>query len=68
MTGTVDGTANNAEGPTTIFRELKPGIVHPLFDSLAAMRLCLFAKPANIYRGSPVKLEVVLANEDLLQP
>ena len=68
MTGTVDGDSVNAEGLTTIFRELKPGTVDALFDSLAPLRLCLFAEPANLYSGSSVSLEVVLANEDVLQP
>ena len=68
MTGTVDGDSVNAEGLTTIFRELKPGAVDALFDSLAPLRLCLFAEPANLYSGSPFNLEVVLANEDVLQP
>lgn len=68
MTGTVDGFTNNSEGPTTVFRELKPGTVDALFDSLASLRLCLFAEPANIYRGSYVKLDVALANEDALMP
>jgi hypothetical protein len=68
MTGTVDGFTNNAEGPTTVFRELKPGTVDALFDSMAPLRLCLFAEPANIYRASPIKLDVVLANEDVLKP
>ena len=68
MTGTVDGDSINAEGLTTIFRELKPGTVDALYDSLAPLRLCLFAEPANLYSGSSVSLEVVLANEDVLQP
>ena len=38
MTGTVDGDSVNAEGLTTIFRELKPGAVDALFDSLAPLR------------------------------
>ncbi len=39
-----------------------------MFDVMAKLRLCLFAEPVSIYRGSVVKLEVVLANEDILQP
>ena len=68
MTGTVDGDSVNAEGLTTIFRELKPGTIDALFDSLAPLRLCLFVEPANLYSGSSVNLEVVLANEDVLKP
>ena len=68
MTGTVDGDSVNAEGLTTVFRELKPGTVDALFDSLAPLRLCVFAELVNLYSGSSVNLEIVLANEDVLQP
>ena len=54
------------EGLTTTFRELKPGTVDALFEELAPLRWCLFAEPKNSYRGEKVKLEVVLANEDVL--
>lgn len=56
------------EGLTTTFRELKPGTVDAMFEGLAPLRWCLFAEPKNIYRGSKVKLEVILANEDVLPP
>lgn len=56
------------EGLTTTFRELKPGTTDALFEELAPLRWCLFAEPRNIYRGSKVKLEVILANEDALKP
>lgn len=55
------------EGLTTTFRELKPGTVDAMFEELAPLRWCLFAEPKNIYRGEKVKLEVVLANEDVLK-
>jgi hypothetical protein len=32
------------------------------------LRWCLFAEPLNLYRGKPVRLEAVLANEDALAP
>jgi len=54
------------EGLTTTFRELKPGTVDAVFEELAPLRWCLFAEPKNMYRGEKVKLEVVLANEDVL--
>ena len=56
------------EGLTTTFRELKPGTTDALFEELAPLRWCLFAEPKNSYRGEKVKLEVVLANEDVLTP
>ncbi len=69
MTGTVDqGTPSCAEGLTTAFRELKPGTVDALFDGTAKLRLCLFVEPVNLYRGSAVQLDAVLANEDALKP
>lgn len=56
------------EGLTTTFRELKPGTVDAMFEGLAPLRWCLFAEPQNIYRGKKAKLEVILANEDVLSP
>jgi len=56
------------EGLTTTFRELKPGTVDALFEGLAPLRLCLFAEPVNVYRGTRVRCEAVLANEDALAP
>jgi hypothetical protein len=56
------------EGLTTTFRELKPGTVDALFEGLAPLRLCLFAEPANVYRGTRIRFEAVLANEDSLAP
>ena len=56
------------EGLTTTFRELKPGTVDVMFEELAPLRWCLFAEPKNSYSGGKVKLEVVLANEDVLHP
>ena len=67
LTGTVD-QGMTGEGLFTIFRELKPGTVDATLDGLAPLRLCLFAEPANTYRGDPVRLEAVLANEDVLPP
>jgi hypothetical protein len=39
-----------------------------MFDGWAPLRWCLFVEPVNVYRGAPVKLEAVLANEDVLAP
>ena len=39
-----------------------------LQDGWAPLRWCLFAAPMHAYAGRPVKLEAVLANEDVLAP
>jgi len=67
LTGTVD-QGMTGEGLFTTFRELKPGTVDALFDGLAPLRWCLFVEPVHVYRGTTVRLEAVLANEDALPP
>lgn len=67
LTGMMDHV-NCGEGLFTLFRELKPGTTDALAEGLAPLRLCLFAEPANLYRGGKVRLEAVLANEDALPP
>jgi hypothetical protein len=67
LTGTQD-QGFTGEGLTTQFRELKPGAVDALFESLAPLRLCSLADPVTAYRGAIVHLETVLANEDVLRP
>jgi hypothetical protein len=67
LTGTVD-QGMTGEGLWTTFRELKPGTVDAVFDGLAPLRWCLFVEPVNVYRGAKVRLEAVLANEDVLRP
>ncbi|HNQ89141.1 MAG TPA: glycoside hydrolase family 2 TIM barrel-domain containing protein [Verrucomicrobiota bacterium] len=67
LTGTLD-QGMTAEGVWTTFRELKPGAADALFDAWAPLRWCLFVEPANVYRRTPVTLEAVLANEDVLAP
>ena len=67
ITGTVD-QGMTGEGLWTTFRELKPGTVDAVFDGFAPLRWCLFAEPVNFYRGTPVRLEALLANEDALPP
>ncbi|HOW70521.1 MAG TPA: glycoside hydrolase family 2 TIM barrel-domain containing protein [Phycisphaerae bacterium] len=65
LTGTLD-QGMTAEGLWTTFRELKPGTADAVFDGFAPLRWCLFAEPVNVYRKAPVRLEAVLANEDVL--
>ena len=67
LTGTVD-QGMTGEGLWSTFRELKPGTVDAVFDGFAPLRWCLFAEPLNGWRGTPVRLEAVLANEDALTP
>jgi hypothetical protein len=56
------------EGLTAEFRDMKPGTTDAIFDAWAPLRWCLFAEPVNLYRGQKVRLEAVLANEDVLPP
>ncbi len=67
LTGTVD-QGMTGEGLTTTFREFKPGTFEALHDGMAPLRWCLFAEPVNVYRKTRVRLEAVLANEDVLSP
>ncbi|MBP7560427.1 MAG: hypothetical protein KBA64_08090 [Armatimonadetes bacterium] len=67
VTGMMDHV-NCGEGLFTLFRELKPGTTDAMADGFAPLRLCLFAEPANVYRGGTIELEAVLANEDALAP
>jgi hypothetical protein len=56
-------------GITNYFRELKPGMADAYNDMAARARWCLFVEPVNVYRGSKVRLEAVLANhDDALKP
>lgn len=67
LTGTVD-QGMTGEGLTTTFREFKPGTMDAVFDAFAPLRWCLFVEPVHVYRGQPVRIEAVLANEDALRP
>jgi hypothetical protein len=67
LTGTVD-QGWTGEGLFTTFRELKRGTADAIFEGFAPLRLCLFAEPVNLWRGGTVRLEAVLADEDVLRP
>jgi len=67
LTGTQD-QGYTGEGLTTTFRELKPGTVDALYESLAPLRLCVFTEPVSVYCGDTVRVDVVLADEDGLGP
>ena len=67
LTGLLDH-GFSGEGLWSLWREWKPGIVDALQDGWAPLRWCLFASPMHGFRDEPVRLEVVLANEDVLAP
>jgi hypothetical protein len=66
LTGTVD-QGYSGEGLLTPFRELKTGTTDSLNDALAPLRLSTFVEPPVAYRGSKVRIEVILSNEDVLK-
>jgi hypothetical protein len=66
MTGLFDHVGSG-EGPITMFRDIKPGFVDALRDGFAPLRWCLFVEPYQLYRGGTVRVEAVLANEDVLR-
>ena len=67
LTGLLDH-GYTGEGLWTFWREFKPGIMEALQDGWAPLRWCLFAAPMHGYAGRPLKLQAVLANEDVLAP
>jgi hypothetical protein len=67
LTGLLDH-GYTGEGLWTFWREFKPGIMDALQDGWAPLRWCLFASPMHAYAGRPLKLEAILANEDVLPP
>ena len=60
--------AGCGNGPITMFRDLKPGILDAMRDGWAPLRWCLFVEPYQLYCGGTVRIEAVLANEDVLRP
>jgi hypothetical protein len=56
------------EGVWRLWRGWKPGAMDAMQDGWSPLRWCLFVEPTHVYAGRPVKLEVVLANEDVLGP
>jgi sugar lactone lactonase YvrE len=57
----------SGEGVLDSQRRPKPGVSEVMRDVWAPLRLCSFVEPYNLYRGQSVKLETVLANEDVLR-
>ncbi len=68
MSGTFDHGFCGEGVMSSEFRELKPGATDAVFDGFYPLRLCLFTEPKHIYRGAKVRLDAVLANEDVLLP
>ena len=67
LTGMLDH-AITGEGLWTLWRELKPECADTLRDGWAPLRWCLFVDPMHGYAGRPLRVEAVLANEDVLPP
>jgi hypothetical protein len=66
LTGLLDHVLTG-EGVWRFWRDWKPGVMDAMRDGWAPVRWCLFADPTNVYIGQTVKLEAVLANEDVLR-
>ena len=67
LTGMLDH-ALTGEGVWRFWRDWKPGVMDAMQDGWCPLRWCLFVYPTHNYIGRPVKLEAVLANEDVLRP
>jgi len=67
LTGMLDH-GFTGEGLWHFWRDFKPGALDAVKDGWAPVRWCLFVNPTHTYLGRPVKLEAVLANEDVLSP
>jgi hypothetical protein len=67
LTGLLDHGLTG-EGIWRFWRDWKPGVMDAMRDGWAPVRWCLFVNPTNVYLGQTVKLEGVLANEDVLRP
>ena len=68
ITGLVDPSTTGEGMLSSTFRELKPGVIDAMFDAFAPLRWCLFVEPVQVFCGDPVRIEAVLANEDMLVP
>ncbi len=66
LTGMLDHGLTG-EGVWRFWRDWKPGVMDAMQDGWSPLRWCLFAYPTHTYTGRPLKLEAVLANEDVLR-
>jgi hypothetical protein len=67
LTGLLDHGLTG-EGVWRFWRDWKPGVMDAVRDGWEPVRWCLFVEPTHVYVGQAVKLEAVLANEDVLRP
>ena len=67
LTGMLDHGLTG-EGVWRFWRDWKPGVMDAMQDGWSPLRWCLFVYPTHTYVGRPLKLEAVLANEDVLRP
>jgi hypothetical protein len=67
VTGMEDGGLTGL-GLWGFWRDWKPGTMDAIQDGWAALRWCLFVEPMHGYVGRGLKVEAVLANEDVLRP
>lgn len=55
------------EGLWTFLREWKPGVVDAMANGLAPLKWCIFPENFHLYSGRSFRLNIVLANEDVLK-
>jgi hypothetical protein len=67
LTGILDH-AFTGEGLWRLWRSWKPGSMDALQNGWWPVRWCLFVSPWHAYAGRPLRVEAVLANEDVLLP
>jgi hypothetical protein len=67
VTGMVDEGFSGL-GLWRYWRDWKPDVMDVVQDGWAPLRWCLFVEPMHAYVGRKMKVEAVLANEDVLPP
>lgn len=67
LTGMLDHVMSG-EGVWGFWRDWKPGVMDAMRDGWAPLRWCLFVNPTHAYAGRAIKVEAVLASEDVLRP
>ena len=67
LTGMLDH-ALTGEGMWRLWRTWKPGAMDALQNGWWPVRWCLFVDPSHAWAGRPLRVEAVLANEDVLRP
>lgn len=67
LTGMLDH-AMTGEGVWRFWRDWKPGVMDDMRDGWAPLRWSLFVEPLHTYVGRHLRIEAILANEDVLKP